>query len=197
MEILRTRSIAPVAVVLALMLAGCGSAEVSSGDRPVYGSIEALSADSDAVVVGTVGGVLAREVDEGTADAESSDNGMPMVFYEITVEALLKGQVGDSMALASLDEDTAAEDGSSRVAPGDRLLLFVDELTPAEAPGIQSLELFYVPVGADNGVFDVTDGLVRARTTDVVGLTEEQPMDSAAPVPFVASLADVAAVVDG
>ena len=45
------------------------------------------------------------------------------------------------------------------MAEGEEVVLFLEELTQAEAPGIDTEGTFYVIIGLDaNGAFDVQDG---------------------------------------
>lgn len=184
----------------ALILLGataCGSSTVSSGDRPVYESVEALTTASDIVVLGTVGTVMARELDEGTADEVSPGAGIPMVFYGFDIEKTYRGDVEGTIPLAWIDQQAAQGAESSRVEPGQRLLVFAERLTDTEAPGIESFDVFYVPTGTDNGVLDVEGTSVRARTQDLVGLTDVQATLGTVPTPLVVSLAEIVAVVNG
>ena len=58
---------------------------------PVYSSIEQLSAASDLVVLGTVKGIVAREVYYGSeGPGEGQEQGQPIVFYEIEVNETLR-----------------------------------------------------------------------------------------------------------
>ncbi len=51
-------------------------------DMPVYSSVEGLSSVSDLVIVGTVGEIVARDVDYGEEKPlEGADWGIPVVFY--------------------------------------------------------------------------------------------------------------------
>ena len=55
------------------------------------------------------------------------------------------------------------------------MVLFLEELTPAEAPGIDTENPFYVIIGMEaNGAFDVQDGAVIARSDQVRGLAERR-----------------------
>lgn len=151
-------------------------------DRPVYFSLEELSDASDAVVLGTVKGIVGREVDYGTADPvlraklEQSGIGLPIVFSEIAIAETLKGNTGTTLVVSRIDVETMAAKGkmfSEDVTPlrsGEKVILFLQIRTGANAAGIALYDQFYVAAGLDNGVFNVLpNGVVRPRTRDVAG----------------------------
>jgi hypothetical protein len=128
---------------------------------PIYSSVEELAVASDAEVVGTVKGIVAREVDYGTdnQDERAEGSGIPNVFYQVDVSEVLGGTAETSIVVASPDLTTLSV--SSETTPlvaGQRVLLFVQEQTSNGAPGISSFDFFYVPVSLDNGVFDILPG---------------------------------------
>lgn len=168
-------SIAVVALVISSvwLLTQRDAPEVLTGasfDMPIYSSLTELARASDAEVVGTVKGVVAREIDHGTdiADEKVDAAGIPTVFYEVEVSEVLKGATDSTIVVGA--PDVAKLSFSSEATPlkaGQRVLLFLKEQTPKEAPGIDSYEFFYVPVSRDNGVFDVLPGdVVHPRLPD-------------------------------
>ncbi|MBA3551999.1 MAG: hypothetical protein H0W27_03890 [Actinobacteria bacterium] len=142
-------------------------------DAPVYASFEALAAASDAVVVGTVGGVTAREVDYGTDNpAEQGWNGIPVAFYEVDVTEVLVGQAQPTIIVGGPDGEQLVSDSATPMRAGERVLLFLREQTTEDAPGISSYDFFYTPISLDNGVFDLLAGeAVQPRMPEVFAET--------------------------
>ena len=139
-------------------------------DMPVYSSIEELSAASDLVVLGTVEGVVAREVDYGTADPdERHGKGIPVVFYEVTVDETLRGEAGSTIIVGAPDVDQVSMgESATALRSGQQVLLFLEEQTAEDAPGITAYDQYYVTVSLDNGVFDrLGDDSVRPRMAGV------------------------------
>ena len=128
----------------------------------VYSSVEELTAASDIVVVGTVQGVVSREIDYGTANAyEQSGNGVPIVFSGVAVTETLRGDARSIIIVGAPDADDSSIEGATALLSGQQLLLFLRQRTREVAPGIKSYETFFAPVSLCNGVFDVVDeGLV-------------------------------------
>lgn len=152
--------------------AGTGTQTSEAVDMAVYSSIEQLSDASDLVVLGTVKGVVAREVDYGTADPdESQGQGIPTVFYEVEVTETLRGDAGGTVILGAPDVDQVTmSETVTALRGGEQVLLFLEEQTTEDAPGITTYDHFYVSVSLDNGVFDRLDGdLVVPRMTEVFG----------------------------
>ena len=127
----------------------------------VYSSVEELAVASDLVAVGTVQGVVAREVDYGAANTEQSGAGVPIVFYGVAVTETLRGETRSIVIVGAPDADGASIEGATALLSGQQLLLFLKQRTREVAPGVKSYEVFFEPVGLSNGVFDVLeDGLV-------------------------------------
>ena len=129
----------------------------ASVDMPVYSSIEQLSAASDLVVLGTVKGIVAREVDYGSeGPGEGQGQGQPIVFYEIEVNETLRGKAGATVVMAAPDVNEISTGGeATALRSGEQVLLFLVE---EDAPGITAYNDYYVTVSLDNGVFDRLDG---------------------------------------
>ncbi len=133
----------------------------SISERP-YESLADLAEASDVVVRGTVNGVAGRQVDYGTQDAAkiAEGGGSPAVFYDVTVTEHLMGSTAKSIVVIGTDFGliNVASDHESPLRRGDELILFLKEFTTSDKPGITLYDLFYVPVGMDNGVFDLKNG---------------------------------------
>ena len=131
-----------------------------SPDMEVYSSIEELSAASDLVILGTVEGVAAREVDYGTADPDEREGrGIPTVFYEVAVTETLRGKAEATVIVSAPDVDQVSMgEEATAVRSGQQVLLFLREQTTEDAPGITAYDHFYVTVSLDNGVFDRSGG---------------------------------------
>lgn len=144
-------------------------------DYPVYGSVAALGAAADAVVVGRVGGVAGRELDGG-GDPETGDaGGIPLVFRHLTVQRVLAGavRVGDDLLLSRLDLTKVQAADYTPLTEGQTLLLFLRHRSRADGPGVTSVNETWVPLSADNGVFDVAGSQARARSTLLTSVREE------------------------
>ena len=139
-----------VLAVAAFLLAACSDAAPTattpvpntqvggagaSVDMPVYSSIEQLSAASDLVVLGTVKGIVAREVYYGSeGPGEGQEQGQPIVFYEIEVNETLRGKAGATVVMAAPDVNEISTGGeASAWRSGEQVLLFLVE---EDAPGI-------------------------------------------------------------
>ncbi len=146
----------------------------------VYQSLDELATSSDLVVVGTVSGVAARAKDYRTADPnERTDyeragiTPIPIVFYEVAVSETLKGQHSDTVLIWRIDtEQVVIADGLTPLGSGQKVLLFLkgrslEEASPRlQFPGTSSAldQTYYITLGLDNGVFDVSDsGTVESR----------------------------------
>jgi hypothetical protein len=153
---------------VAFALSACAGSSGSAEDGPVYGSIEELTAEADVVVLGSVGEVRGTEVDDG---GNEDGHGSDVTFSSVVVDEVLSGrattvQAGDTLAVG-------VSDVSSELSEGDEMVLFLDQLTQTDAPGIDTEDVFYVIIGMEgNGAFDVQDGAVIARSEEVRGLTD-------------------------
>lgn len=136
------------------------------GSYPAYESIPELAKPASLIVRGTVGEVVAREMDGGGED-ESDGHGIPMVFMRLDVsESMTAASTPSEIVLGWLDLGRIEASDVSELLPGQEVVLFLERLDRKSAPGIESLEgEFYVPLSADNGVFDVDSrGTIRARS---------------------------------
>lgn len=58
----------------------------------------------------------------------------------------------------------------SPLTRGSEVLLFLRHISDSESPNIDVVDDFYIPVSADNGVFDGRDGIAVARSREIRGL---------------------------
>ena len=129
-----------------------------------FSSIEELSNASDAVVIGTVNGVVGHEINYGANPDEEygifkyTIHFLTEVYYEIDVTEILKGETAETIIVASPDMDQAICNEVTPLRDGEEVLLFLKERTKGEAPGLKLYEHFYWIVSLDNGVFDVVEG---------------------------------------
>lgn len=157
--------LAAVAVTWVLSRDEANTSMTMSFDFVVYTELEELAAASDAVVIGVVGPVLDREVDFGTAAInERVGDGIPVVFYEVRVLEILRGDVADTIVVSGPDTDAISSTEVTPLRLGEKVVLFLAEQTNADAPGITAFDFFYTPVSLDNGMFDVSaDDLATPR----------------------------------
>jgi hypothetical protein len=175
-----------------LAITGCrgssgGDDPGMTADGPIYDSIEALTAAAEVVVLGSVGEVRGTEVDDG---GNEDGDGIDVTFTSVTVDEVLSGrattvQAGDTLAVG-------VSDAASELSEGDEMVLFLEQLTHADAPGIDTEDVFYVIIGIDaNGAFDVQDGAVIARSSNVRGLATVD--DAESDEPFTTSIPELRA----
>jgi hypothetical protein len=134
---------------------------------PLYSSFENLSNDSDAVVIGTVKSVTAREIESFETEYESIEKSSMEIlwaFYEIDVTETLRGKTSKTLIVAMPDADRLLCNEVSALRAGQHLLLFLFEQTSEDQPNLKSYDHWYVPVSFNNGVFDLLDGdMVKPR----------------------------------
>ena len=148
----------------------------SGFDMPIYSSLETLESASDVIVMGKVSGITGREIDYGSADLVPKDGnrGVPVIFYSVEVSDTLKGNSAKSIIVCMPDTGSTTSESVTGLKTDEKLLLFLVEQNPENAPGIKSYDQFYVTVSLDNGVFDVIDDQVFPRmpeaffTADIV-----------------------------
>jgi len=174
------KRLAGLIIPLTLILAtGCGhevdarSGGLSGGrqvsaDYPSYESMDQLVAASDTTAIARIGEIATREIDDGgTGIAEA---GVPMIFYHATLIESLEGPAREKQIIVGWpDLDKMPIEGRSSLDDGDMVVLFAQVLTPRDAPGIDTQREFYVPVGGDGGVMDVTGDTAVARSPIVRG----------------------------
>ena len=122
-------------------------------DMPLYTSVKDLAANSDLIVYGTIGPVVSRQIDYGSATRQT--DGIPMVFHQVTITETLKGPVHGTVVVAVPDKDEIAFAGHSpELKRNQGLILFLQAENAATAPGVTPLDRMYTPLGLDNGMFD-------------------------------------------
>lgn len=179
-----------IVVALAILVAAAAAVTLLRSDETgvrrmafsslVYQSLDELATSADLVVVGTVSGVTARAEDYRTADADERADyeqagitPTPIVFYEVAVSETLMGQHRDTVLIWRIDtERVVVADGLTPLASGQKVLLFLkgrslkDAAPRLEFPNtsIAVDQTYYITLGLDNGVFDVSDsGAVESR----------------------------------
>lgn len=186
-------SLVPVVTAVIVSLAACASPAPSGGasspeveriievSGPTWGNVSALTDRADVVFIGSVSGLYSKEIDGGGND-ESEVAGVPVAFYTVSVERVLKGKTPQSSDIYVGWPDTSvAQFGSpptSELSPGDRVVMFTEHLTTADAPGIDTVSDFYVPLGYDNGTFNISDDRVTPRIALVSRLVPGGPTAS-------------------
>ena len=125
-------------------------------------SIESLSEYADVAVIGTVKGIVGREVDYGKKlnplqiGLDKHGPGIPMVYYEIDVTEALQGTAESTIIVARMDTERRLTEEATALRTGESVLLFL--LEAGDGPGMTLYDEFYVTVSLDNGVFDLLPG---------------------------------------
>lgn len=155
---------ASIVVCVAMVSCSTGTTKTFEVSAPEYASLVELSKAADVIVTGVVTEVLGTEVDDGS---DGSGGGVPVMFYSLEVRDVLKGKAGSTLVLNWLDTSEVTADFQSPLAVGGEVLLYLDEVSHDEAPGIDSFDTTYVALSGDVGTFDVEGGTARARSTVV------------------------------
>jgi len=184
-------SLVPVATAVIASLAACASPAPSGGASspevehivnftgPTWSNVSALADRADFVFIGSVSGLYSKEIDSG--GNESDVGGVPVAFYTVSMERVLKGKTPQSSDIYVGWPDTSemlTHPPTSELSPGDRVVMFTEHLTTADAPGIDTVSDFYVPLGYDNGTFNVSDDHVTPRSQLVSRLIPGGPTAS-------------------
>jgi hypothetical protein len=159
-----------LAVILGA-LASCTSNSSKAASPPAtfavdvrpYLSVKELRASSDSVLLGTFGQRTGTQRDNGGNPADTE--GIPVAFYEFAVARVLSGRdLGPRVQVVVLD---AASSNGDNVAlqpqPGQQVVIFAQELSATNAPGLKLSGPTINAVSENNGVFDVANGRARAR----------------------------------
>ena len=130
-----------------------------------YSSVEDLTVAADVVVIATASDT-ARHVSEG---------GVPVVYREFTVNEVLFDPSGfvkdDTIDVSLFDTDEVITDQQSEIVRGQRLLLFLGQVSAEEVATIKPLTQVFAPLSSDNAIFDVSDsGTITARSRAITGL---------------------------
>ena len=122
-------------------------------DMPVYTTVEDLAADANLIVYGTIGPVVSRQIDYGSATMKT--DGIPMVFHQVKITETLKGPVHHTVVVAVPDKDKIAFVGHSPdLKRNQGMILFLQSESATTAPGVTPLDNMYTPLSLDNGMFD-------------------------------------------
>jgi hypothetical protein len=182
----RFARLAPALLMLA-GLAGCGrdgAPEASDdqprrttiADGPRWSDVTGLARSADAVLLGVVTGVAARELDTG---GDASGDGVPMTFFTFRVDQVFAGSpaAGGEVVVGWLDTDKMQTlPPTSELARSQRLVLFATFLTDEETPGLHQVGDIYVPLGFDFGVLDARDQVAMPRRSEVTSLRPGGPV---------------------
>lgn len=178
-------------VVLAgwFIVQGQAKPPIASGNvellAPSYDSIEELTSASDTVVVGTVKGVFSHLTSYGKPE-EKHTTGIPYVLYEVNVDEVLKGEVGNTIFICELDPEQLSSESISALEANEQVTLFLQERMSKEWSYIDwPSDKFYVTSSLDNSIFDIMpDGSVKSRAPESFtttgcsscGTTGEEPV---------------------
>ena len=174
----RRISVAIASAALAVgIISACGTGTTSeaqektyiSSDGPAHASVAALAKDSTLYIVGTVGKVLSREMDSGGLDDSLAENAsMPVKFVDLEVQSSSNPTLippGNTVPVVWPDYgDEVVSEQTSDLVTGSEVLLFVNLRDSKTAPGIETVDSFVAPVGGENGVFDIDQGIAIARS---------------------------------
>lgn len=151
-----------VASVIAIANRLPGASPTSGGgDYPTYETVAELGAASNAVVHVLVGDGSTTFVDYG-GEREEEGGGVSMLVQDVLVLATVSPLSESTLQVARLDPD--AYEGVSTLRPGQEVILFLEHVTSADAPGIAVVtDELWVVVSGEEGVFDVVDGIAIPR----------------------------------
>ena len=164
-------SVAVVAVVISLDFPSKGSAveivQVNTAHfSEITGSLEQLTEYADVVVIGNVTEVVQSGIDRGR---DGDGSGIPMTLYKVEVLETLKGEVDATIYVYRTDPGYF-DDPVTKLGVGEKVVLYVEEVSATYAPNVTVTDTIYVPIALDNGVFDVVtaDGAVGVVSEDTV-----------------------------
>ena len=156
-------------------------------DFESYDSVEPVVDSSDTIVVGTVGPVVDRQVDDG-GFPDDPENGNPVVLQEILIKEVLRNdslKVGDKIVVASLDNSRIKVDGQRPLVEGEEIVFLAVQLPKSRTPGIRR----YSPLYAESSVFDLnSDGFLQPRDSNIKAL---RSADAAKGISSMISLGDL------
>lgn len=137
-----------------------------------YPTVSDLSAAADGAVIGVVREVVETFLDDGCDPQTDPSTGKPFFYprmdvFEVKVERWLSGEPKtEVIRVASLDPTSAVDPEWTPLESGERLLLFLVRNVPCH----EGIDELWVPLSADNGVFDVSGDVVVPRSDRVTGL---------------------------
>jgi Right handed beta helix region len=156
--------------VLLMMVAACGSSSTKAAPPPAtfavdvrpYLSVKELRASSDSVLLGTFGNKTGTQRNNGGNPADTA--GIPVAFFEFVVSRVLSGRdLGPMVQVVVLDAASTNGDVVLQPQPGQQVVIFAQELSATNAPGLKLSGPTINAVSGNNGVFDVVNGRARAR----------------------------------
>lgn len=143
-----------------------------AADGPVYSTGEELTDVSDVAVIGTVLGVQSRYVDNG-GDPANDPFALAHVRFNVEVEEWLKGDGASTIVVDTIDLTGVEAHGTTSLAEGERVALFLKALTHDDVPhAVSEGDTVYVVSGSDDGVFDIVGSEVFARSAEFEALSE-------------------------
>lgn len=171
------------AMVVAVLLAGCGTSLAESGARPApsesisefslqtpcevdvrvssdgpdFTDVEGLRRASDVVIMGTVAD---QRCVSGSALGESS---MVYLASEVLVRDVLSGEGARASQTVSVVQLPGTQEASTPLVPGEQVVLFLARETPGEQQLQDELGEHWTPVGWDSGIADVDGATLRFR----------------------------------
>ena len=133
--------------------------KVVSFSMDVYSSLEGLTGAADVVVLGTVMSVAGSGLSRGK---EGDGSPIPYTLYELEVHETFKGDASGTIYVPRTDpsylEDSVSFHDAplTKLVPGETVILYLDSMSADIEPTITIADTIYVPLGFDNGVFDIT-----------------------------------------
>lgn len=124
-----------------------------------------------------VGEVVDTSLDDGCDPQTDPSTGKPFFYprmdvFEVEVERWLSGDSKiEAIRVVSLDPTSVVDFEWTPLVSGERLLLFLVRNVPCG----ESIGEVWVPLSADNGVFDMTGDVVVPRSSTVTGLVTASP----------------------
>ena len=132
---------------------------VSFSMGALYSTLEDLTEDSDAVILGTVREIAQTGISRGK---EGDGTAIPYSLYEVEVVEAFKGEVSETIYVSRTDpsflEDTVSFHGVplTKLQRDETVVLYLHRMSADIEPTITLTDTIYVPLSFDNGVFDVT-----------------------------------------
>jgi hypothetical protein len=169
-------SVGALATVTALVVSACSAASPTAeapivSDGPVWETVSELVTESSYFVIGEV-----LDRGPGLNGAPPDEPALMLDTFRFRVDEVLKGDVAVGQVIMIANRaDVDRMDDMSRFAIGDRLLIALALIPPAEEhAGSENFPngVFVPRGGSDIGVFDVgPDGIVLPRSKLIRGAT--------------------------
>jgi len=139
-------------------------------DFEFYDSVEAVVDRSDTIVVGTVGRIVDRQVDD-LGFPDDPQDGNPVVLQEILVREVLRNdtiKAGERIVTVSFDKSRIKIDEQRPLAEGENIIFLAVQLPKSRTPGIRGFNRLYGRIGADSSVYDLdSTGAFQARDAKI------------------------------